>query len=94
MAKTKSLALTTTYQDITVSTVCQLVTVKEDESVANYPTVSLKFRRSSSDTADDVRTAGKSVFIRPAAGRSFQPSDVVGQIAVTTGSTTGIQDEE
>ena len=95
MPKTKgSIALTTTYQDITVQTFCKTVMVKEDESVANYPTVNLKYRGSTSDD-DEVLTAGKPKYIsRSGRDGMWYPGEVAGQIACTTGTTTGVQYEE
>jgi hypothetical protein len=92
MPLTKSLALTATPQNIVVQSVCRAVTIKEDESVANWPTVALNF--SSVGGATDQRTAGKSITINALGTRFFQPGDVVGQISLPSGSTTGIQYEE
>ena len=94
MPKTKgSIALSTTYQDITIQTVCKTVMVKEDESVANYPTINLKFRGSSADD-DEVLSAGKPKYISRTGSAWWYPGDVAGQIGVTSGTTTGVQYEE
>jgi hypothetical protein len=93
MAKTKSLSLSSTYQDITVQTVCKTVMVKEAESVANYPTVNLKYRGSSADD-DEELTAGKPKYITKPDGVYWQVGEKAGQIGVTTGSTSGVQYEE
>lgn len=95
MPRTKgSIALSTTYQDIVVQSVCKTVMVKEDEGVANYPTVNLKYRGSSTDD-DEVLSAGKPKYIsKPGRDTFWQPGDVAGQVGVTTGTTTGVQYEE
>lgn len=94
MAKTLSFSLTTSFQDIVVQTVCTTIIVKEDESVANWPTVNLKYKRNASDAAFEQLTAGKPKAISAPPGKYFKPGDTPGQIAVDSGSSTGIQDEE
>jgi len=93
VARTKSLALTSTFQDIVVLTVCKTVMVKEDESVAGYPTVNIQYRGSASDDTEEL-TAGKPKYIGNTNGKPFQVGDVAGQVACKTGSTTGVQYEE
>lgn len=94
MPITKSLALTSTPQNIVVqSSSCRAVVIKEDESVANWPTTALNFSSQGGDT--DQRTAGKAITINcPGNNRYFQRGDIVGQVSLPSGSTTGIQYEE
>lgn len=54
-----SLALTATPQAVTAVTTCHTITVKEDESVANWPTVSIWISATASSTPNKL-TAGKS----------------------------------
>lgn len=93
MAITKSLTLTTTPQDIVVQSVCQTVLVKEDESVANWPTTALIITKPASG-APNTLTAGKSYTFACPPGKLWTPGIVVGQIYLPGGSTTGIQDEQ
>lgn len=92
MAQTKALTLTTTPQSIIVLTVCSTLLIKEDESVANWPTVALLIAKNNGDS--DTLTAGKSYLFQSPTGRPFVPGMVLGTVAVSSGSTTGIQDEQ
>ena len=88
-----SLALTATPQAVTAVTVCHTITVKEDESVANWPTVSIWISQTASSEPNKL-TAGKSFTFESAPGRLFSPGDIVGYIATATGTTTGLQVEQ
>jgi hypothetical protein len=88
-----SLALTATPQAVTAVTVCHTITVKEDESVANWPTVSIWISATASSTPNKL-TAGKSFTFEAPPRRMFAPGDVVGYIATATGTTTGLQVEQ
>lgn len=93
MPFTKSLALTSTPQNVVVQSVCRAVVIKEDESVANWPTAALNYVGGGGD--NDQRTAGKSITINcPGFNRYFNKGDIVGQVSIPSGSTTGIQYEE
>lgn len=96
MAKTKTLALTTTPQQITPQRHCKMITIKEDESVVGWPTTAINIQKPTN--TDDVNqlTAGKSYPIVPE-----YPQDcfVAGKpipvwVSVPSGSTTAIQDEQ
>lgn len=91
MATTKSLTLTTTPQNITVQTVCNTVVIKEDESVAGWPTVDLILNKSGDN---NTIHAGKSYSFQCSPGKPFLPGQVLGTLATSTGSTSGIQDEQ
>ncbi|MFZ0912256.1 MAG: hypothetical protein WBQ76_07050 [Candidatus Korobacteraceae bacterium] len=55
-----SLALTATPQAVTAVTVCHTITVKEDESAANWPTVGIWISQTTSSEPNKL-TAGKSL---------------------------------
>jgi hypothetical protein len=95
MAKTKTLALTTTPQQIIPKSNCYVIEIKEDESVTGWPTVALVTRKPANTDDPNTLTAGKSVFHKPPppfdrfiAGI---PTDL--WVSVASGSTTGVQDE-
>ena len=88
-----SLALTATPQPVIAVTTCRIITVKEDESVANWPTVGLWISATASSTPNKL-TAGKSFTFEAHPRRMFAPGDVVGYIATATGTTTGVQVEQ
>jgi hypothetical protein len=96
MAKTKTLALTTTPQQITPLTHCRSITIKEDESVVGWPTTNLIIQKPTSADDANVLTAGKSYTLTP---KYPQDLFVAGQatqlwISVPSGSTTALQDEQ
>jgi hypothetical protein len=92
MATTKALTLTTAPQNITVQTVCSSVMIKEDESVVGWPTVGLVIVKGGGD--NNSITAGKSYTFQAPQGRPFTPGMILGTVSVSTGSTSGIQDEQ
>jgi hypothetical protein len=92
MGITKSLTLTTTPQIISVQTVCNSVLIKEDESVANWPATDLIFTKSAGD--NNTITKGKSYTFQCPAGKPFTPGTILGTVATSVGSTSGIQDEQ
>lgn len=92
MAQTKALTITTVPQNIMVLTVCNTVLVKEDESVVGWPTVALILKKNNGDA--DTLTAGKSYTFQAPPGSTFRPGMILGTIATTLGSTSGIQDEQ
>lgn len=96
MAKTKSLALTTTPQQIVPATHCRSILIKEDESVTGWPTVGLVVRKPTAADDANALTAGKSYEIRPKFPQEIFVAGVATEawIAVQAGSTTGIQDEQ
>jgi hypothetical protein len=92
MGVTKALTITTTPLNITVQTVCHSVTVKEDESVTGWPTTALLINKGPGD--NNTLTAGKSYQFLSPPGKAFTPGMVLGTLAVPSGSTSGIQDEQ
>lgn len=92
MAKTKATTLTTTPQNIVVQSSCNSVVVKEDESVAGWPTVALIITKGSGDP--DTLTAGKSYQFLAPQHCQFAVGTILGTIATTIGTTSGIQDEQ
>lgn len=93
MAITKALTLTTTPQDVAVQSVCSTITIKEDESVANWPTTAIIIKKPATGDANTL-TAGKSYQFQCPTGQPFTPGKVLGQVYLPSGSTTGIQDEQ
>ena len=87
-----SSTLTATPQAVTATTVCHTITVKEDESLSNWPTVSL-WISSTAASAPNKLTAGKSFVFESTPGMLFRPGDIVGYVATATSSTTGTQVE-
>jgi hypothetical protein len=92
MARTKSLTITATPQNIVVLTVCSTVLLKEDESVASWPTADLVINKGGGDA--DFITRGKSYSFVAPPGQMFRPGTILGTVAVGVGSTTAIQDEQ
>lgn len=92
MAITKQLALTSTPQNIIVRTVCNRLTMKEDEGVANWPTSDLLIAKGSGDS--NRITAGKAYDFDCPIGSPFMPGMILGTVAVPGASTTGLQDEQ
>jgi hypothetical protein len=92
MAITKALTITTVPLNITVLTVCNTVQIKEDESVANWPTAALLIAKGNGD--NNTITAGKSYTFQSPVGKPFLPGQVLGTVAIGSGSTSGIQDEQ
>lgn len=96
MAKTKTIALTTTPQQITPLTHCRSITIKEDEAVTNWPTTNIIAQKPT--TADDANTltAGKPYIHTPEPPfEIFIAGKPTGLwVSVPSGSTTAIQDEQ
>lgn len=93
MGAIKQLALNTVPQNIIVQSVCTAVTVKESESVANWPTTPFIIAKPGIGTDVNYLTAGKSYQFPAKPGSNFLPGQILGQIYLPSGSTTGIQDE-
>lgn len=96
MAKTKSLALTTTPQQITPLTHCRSITIKEDESVTGWPTTNIIVQKPTNADDNNVLSAGKSYTFTP-----NYPFDcfVAGVptpvwVSLPSGTTTALQDEQ
>lgn len=94
MAKTKALALSSTPLDIVAVTTCVSIEVKEDESVANWPTTNLTVKQPDSSGDPNTITAGKSYFFQSRPGTSWEPGTKVGQVYLPSGTTTGVQTEQ
>lgn len=92
MGLTRQLALSTTPQNITVQTVCSTLIVKEDESVASWPTTGFIIKKSSAGDANFI-TAGRFYSFQAPSGSYWLPGMVLAQIYLPGGSTTAIQDE-
>lgn len=94
MAITKSLTLTTTPQDVVVQSVCNIVTVKEDELIyAATGGTSFIIKKPSTGDANNIQAGKFYQFFCPV-GQPFIPGKVLGQIYLPSASTTGIQDEQ
>lgn len=93
MSITKQLALNTVPQNVVVQSVCNTVTLKEDESVANWPTSALIIKKPATGDANYI-TAGKQYFFQAPPNKPWQPGMILGTVNLPTGSTTGIQDEQ
>lgn len=93
MGITKQLALNTVPQNVIVQTVCADVIIKEDESVASWPTTNLIVKKPAVTGDANVITAGKQYNFPAPPGWLWRPGDILGQVYLPAGSTTGIQDE-
>lgn len=89
----KTLALTTTPQQIIVSRMCKRVLLKEDESVVGWPTSNLIIQIPDASGSQNVLTAGKAYQFEAPGDAFFGTGTVLGLIFLPSGSTTGIQDE-
>ena len=76
---------------IIVQTVCQRVTVGEDESVASYPTTEFNVRFPT--IADTPRRLGIGKTYTFRRENYWKPGDICGYVDVPTGSTLFFQDE-
>lgn len=90
---TGGIALSSTYQNITVGSVCDVVIVREDKSVSGYPTAQVKFRGSSAD-GDEILQLGEEKRLPAPLGKKWQVNDVAGQWGVVSGTSTGVQIEQ
>lgn len=93
MAITKQLALNTVPQNIVVWSVCSTLLIKEDESVALWPTTGFIIKKPAVTGDANFITAGKSYSFVATPGSSWSPGQILGQIYLASGSTTAIQDE-
>lgn len=93
MARTKSLALNTVPQNIVVWSVCSTLLIKEDESVASWPTTGFIIKKPAITGDANFISPGKSYSFVAALGSNWIPGQILGQIYLVSGSTTAIQDE-
>lgn len=94
MAKTVGpLALSTTPLAIVAQTDTPLILVKEDKSVANWPTTQLIRRMPSSGDADEYFGKGEPVAFYPPPGMRIPAGTIVGYVLLPLGTTTGVQTE-
>lgn len=94
MGYTKQLALNTVPQNIIVRSVCTSVIIKEDEGVVGWPSTPLIIKKPADIGDANLITAGKSYEFPSAHGRLWHVGEILGQVYLPSGSTTGIQDEK
>jgi hypothetical protein len=94
MAQTKALALSTAPLAIKAVTSTPLIEVKEDESVANWPTTNLIVKKPDTSGDPNVVTAGKSYFFPAPPGTRWEPGTQVGVVYLPANTTSGVQDEQ
>jgi hypothetical protein len=78
---------------VIVQTVCQVVEIGEDPSVAGWPTTAFKVYIPTSTDGPRQRSAGATYAFVKRAGLFFYPGEIAGYVATVTGATTFFQDE-
>jgi hypothetical protein len=80
-------------EPVIVETVCKSITIREDPSVATWPTTDYRIFKPTKTDTPLVKLAGES-YVFDRRGGFFFPGDVAGYVETISGSTIFSQDEE